>query len=87
MKFNGITTFYPTEELPVSLTLSAFLEQLRSEKIGVGYQPVRLIYQGDSNQEKELVETCLVEDSVDLQKEFPYTEFLCMLHKLIRNKT
>lgn len=29
----------------------------------------------------------MVEDSVDINKEFPYTDFLCMLHKLIRNKS
>jgi len=86
LKFNGITTLVPSEELPASQTLWAFIEQLRYEKIGVAYQPLRLVYAGES-QEKEMIETCLVEDSVDINKEFPYTEFLCMLHKLIRNKS
>jgi hypothetical protein len=54
--------------------------------VGVTYQPLRLIYAGDV-QEREMIESCLVEDSVDINKEFPYNEFMQMLHKLIRNKT
>ena len=46
---------------------------------------MRLVYAGDAS-EKELVEQCLVEDATETMKEFNYTEFLCTLHKLIRNK-
>lgn len=48
---------------------------------------MRMVYVGDNVAEKEFQELCLVEDSADVNKEFPYSEFLCMLHKLIRNKT
>ncbi len=68
------------------MTLWSFIEQIRYEKVGGANAPLRLIYAGDQN-EKELIENCMVEDSVDVNREFPYTDFLCMLHKLIRNKT
>ena len=85
MKFNGVSTFTPVEDSEPSVMLSQLIEQLRSEKCGGSYAPLRLVYAGDSS-EKELIENCLVEDSTDVQKEFPYSEFLCSLHKLIRNK-
>ena len=75
----------PMEGSDISNTLWAFIEHIRYEKIGVSYQPLRLIYAGDT-QEREMIESCLIEDSVDINKEFPYSEFFCMLHKLIRNK-
>lgn len=81
-----MTTFAPTEGLEASSLLWNLIEQLRYEKMGVAYQPLRLVLGGDG-QEKELIEQCLVEDSADINKEFPYTDFLCMVHKLIRNKT
>jgi len=34
----------------------------------------------------ELFQSCLVEDALDKQNEFPYQDFLCMLHKRIRAK-
>ena len=86
LKFNGITTFGPIEGYDASNTLSQFIEQLRSEKCGGSYTPLRLVYAGDSS-EKEIIETCMVEDSTDINKEFPYSDFLCSLHRLIRNKT
>lgn len=86
LKFNGITTFTPIEEQEASMKLSQLIEQIRNEKGGCTYQPLRLIYAG-SKDEKIIMESCLVEDSADINKDFPYSEFLCMLHKLIRNKT
>lgn len=65
MKFNNVTTFVPVEGSSQAALLSQFIEQLRSEKCGGSYAPLRLVYAGDQN-EKELVETCLVEDSVDI---------------------
>ncbi len=85
MKFNGVTTYQPLEASPHAALLTQFMEQLRLEKCGGSYMPLRLVYAGDSS-EKELIESCMVEDSLDAQKEFPYSEFLCSLHKLIRNK-
>jgi hypothetical protein len=80
-----VTTFAPLEGSTHSVLLAAFIEQLRTEK-GGSYSPQRLVYAGDTLQERELIEQCLVEDSTDVQKEFPYSEFLCSLHKLIRSK-
>ena len=64
LKFNGVTTFAPLEGSDVSATLSALIEQLRQEKSGCSYAPLRLVYAGDSN-EKEMLESCLVEDSLN----------------------
>lgn len=58
---------------------------MRAEKTGCAYAPLRLVYAGDAN-EKEMLDACMVEDSINNDKEFPYSEFLCTLHKLIRNK-
>lgn len=85
LKFNGVTTYAPLDGSPHAALLSQFMEQLRSEKCGGSYMPLRLVYAGDSS-EREMIEACMVEDSLDVQKEFPYSEFLCSLHKLIRNK-
>lgn len=86
MKFNQVTTFAPLEGSPASTALSQLIEQLRSEKTGGSYQPLRLVYAGDGN-EKEMLDSCMVEDSINNDKEFAYTEFLCLLHKLIRAKS
>jgi hypothetical protein len=43
------------------------------------------VYAGDGS-EKEMLDSCMVEDSINTNNEFPYSEFLCTLHKLIRNK-
>ena len=85
MKFSGITTFAPIEGSDLSAVLSQLIEQLRSEKSGGSYAPLRLVYAGDSS-EKEMFDNCLVEDTINQSNEFPYSEFLCTLHKLIRNK-
>ena len=86
MKFSGVTTYTPVEGSEQGALLTAFIEQLRSEKFGGAYSPLRLVYSGaDVATEKEIAETCFVEDSNDINKEFPYSDFLCMLHKLIRN--
>ena len=81
-----MTTFAPTETLEASTRLWQLIEQIRYEKNGGAYAPLRLILAGDAA-EKELFETSLVEDSADFNREFPYSDFLCMLHKLIRSKT
>ena len=85
LKFNGVTAFAPLEDSPASQLLCQFVEAVRCEKTGLTYQPLRLVYAGDA-QEREMIESCLIEDSVDINKEFPYSEFMQMLHKLIRNK-
>lgn len=85
LKFNGVTAFAPVEGSNASAILYALIEQLRSEKTGSSYAPLRLVYAGDSS-EKEMLDSCLVEDSINQSNEFPYSEFLCTLHKLIRNK-
>lgn len=85
LKFSGVTAFVPLES-EVSQRLSSLIEQIRTER-GGSYPPMRMIYVGDNVAEKEFQELCLVEDSADINKEFPYSDFLCMLHKLIRNKT
>lgn len=64
LKFNGVTTFAPLEGSDISATLSALIEQLRQEKSGCSYAPLRLVYAGDSN-EREMLESCLVEDSLN----------------------
>jgi hypothetical protein len=81
-----VTTFAPVDSLDTSMRLWQFIEQIRYEKSAGAYAPLRLILAGDAA-EKELFESCLIEDSVDVNKEFPYSEFLCMLHKLIRSKS
>ena len=85
MKFSLVTQFTPAEGSEAGNLLFAFIEQLRAEKGGVAYAPLKIIYPQDPL-EKEALDSCLVEDSIEINKEFPYSEFLCMLHKLIRNK-
>jgi hypothetical protein len=41
---------------------------------------------GTDKRERELVNECLVEDSVDKNADFPYADFLQMLYKLIQAK-
>ena len=86
LKFNGVTAFTPLEDSDASTRLWQLIEQIRYEKNGGSQAPLRLVLAGDPS-EKEMFETCLIEDSVDINKEFPYSDFLCMLHKLIRSKT
>jgi hypothetical protein len=64
MKFSGVTTFAPIEGSDLSAMLSQLIEQLRSEKSGGSYAPLRLVYAGDSS-EKEMFDNCLVEDSIN----------------------
>lgn len=85
LRLNQVKTFYPVEGASASSTLWQLIEEIRYTKGGLPYAPVRLVLAGD-NMEREVLESCLVEDSVDINKEFPYNDFLCMLHKLIRNK-
>jgi hypothetical protein len=87
MKQNNVYQFIPVEELEHSVKFSQLVEQLRAEKGGGAYQPLRLVYAGDVLQEREFMEMCLVEDSQDQNKDFLYQDFLCMLHKLIRSKS
>jgi len=47
---------------------------------------VRVFLDTDKKSVNSLFEECLVEDTVDVQSEFPYQDFLCMLHKRIRAK-
>lgn len=46
LKFNGVTTFAPLEGSQPSMLLSQFIEQLRSEKFGGAYAPLRLVIEG-----------------------------------------
>jgi len=63
LKFNGVTSFAPVEGLDASTTLWNFIEQIRYEKIGVAYAPLRIIYGGEYTNEKEFLENVFVEDS------------------------
>ena len=80
-----MTSFTVLDGSEISAVLSQLIEQIRTEKSGGSYAPLRLVYAGDSS-EKEMFDNCLVEDSINQTNEFPYSEFLCTLHKLIRNK-
>jgi len=62
------------------------IDQLRLEKGGGSYAPLRVILAGDREQELEMQEECLIEDSSNNNQEFSYSDFLHMLHKLIRSK-
>ena len=85
MKFNQVVQFAPVEGSDNSQMLWNLIEQLRAEKAGAPYAPLKIIFPGDP-QEKEVLESCYIEDSAETNKEFPYSDFLCTLHKLIRNK-
>ncbi len=84
MKFNHVTYFQPLET-PESQALSGLIEQIRAEKTG-SYAPLKLLMAGDAS-ESESLQSFLVEDSTNVNKEFPYSDFLCMLHRLIRHKS
>jgi len=43
-----VTTFTPLEGSEASQLLWQFIEQIRYEKTGVSYAPLRLIYAGDA---------------------------------------
>lgn len=75
MKLTGVDTFYPVEDNEINTLLASFLEQIKSEKSAGAYPPVRIMY-GADKRERELVNECLVEDSVDKNSDFPYSDFL-----------
>ena len=60
------------------------IEQIKAEKGGAALSPVRVFIDGDQNSTNMLLEECVVEDTIDKNSEFPYQDFLCMLHKRIR---
>ena len=82
---SGVSTFAPTES-PASGVLNTLIEQLRYEKAGTAgaYPPVRVFVDGDKKGMEALFDECLVEDAMDKNSEFPYSDFLSMLHKRIR---
>ena len=47
MKFNGVTTFTPLEDSDPSTRLWQLIEQIRYEKVGGSYAPLRLVMAGD----------------------------------------
>lgn len=61
---------------------------MRYEKGGTAgaYAPIRIFLDGDKGGLTRLYDECLIEDAVDPNAEFPYQEFLRMLHKRIRTK-
>jgi len=87
---SGHTPFTAVEDSEPSQIVNTLIEQIRYEKGGTAgaYSPIRIFVDGDTKKafNKILIEECLVEESVDRQREFPYQEFLCFLHKRIRSK-
>jgi len=83
-----VSPFVPDETQEASTILNNFLEQIRYEKGGAAgaCAPVRVWVEGDPKVKDILFDECLVEDAVDKNTEFPYQDFLCMLHKRIRAK-
>lgn len=77
--------FIPTDSA-ASQILNNLIEQLRYEKGGTAgaYPPVRVFVDGDKKGVEMLFDECLVEDAMDKNTEFPYSDFLSMLHKRIR---
>lgn len=47
MRFSGVTAYAPLEGSSEAALLSQFAEQLRSEKCGGAYAPMRLVFAGD----------------------------------------
>ena len=82
---SGVSPFTPTESAASGI-LNTLIEQLRYEKAGTAgaYPPVRVFVDGDKKGMEVLFDECLVEDAVDKNSEFPYSDFLSMLHKRIR---
>ena len=77
------------EDSEASQILFSLIEQIRNEMGGTGgaISPDRIFVDGDKAGINEIIfQECLVEEAVDKQTEFPYQEFLCMLHKRIRAK-
>ena len=85
MKAEGIETFYPVEGSEPSELLSQMIEQIKAEKSAGPYPQLKIIY-GADKRERELMNLCLCEDSVDKAKDFPYSDFIVMLHKSIQNR-
>lgn len=84
---SGVTPYAPIES-EASQIIHSLLEQLRYEKGGTAgaYAPIRIFLDGDKGGLTRLYDECLIEDAVDPNAEFPYQEFLRMLHKRIRTK-
>ena len=82
---SGVSSFTPTESAASGI-LNSLIEHLRYEKAGTAgaYPPVRVFVDGDTKGMEVLFDECLVEDAVDKNSEFPYSDFLSMLHKRIR---
>ena len=82
---SGVSPYTPIETAASGI-LNTLIEQLRYEKAGTAgaYPPVRVFVDGDKKGMEMLFDECLVEDAVDKNSEFPYSDFLSMLHKRIR---
>uniref|UniRef100_A0A7S3IHI3 Uncharacterized protein n=1 Tax=Strombidium inclinatum TaxID=197538 RepID=A0A7S3IHI3_9SPIT len=85
---SGSTPFAPVEGLPASEILGTLVEQLRYEMGGTAgsYAPVRVFLDGDQQGTTELYTDYLIEDTVDKNSEFNYQDFLCLLHKKVKEK-
>lgn len=70
---SGVTAFQPIET-EASQILFNLLEQIRYEKGGTAgaYSPIRVYIEGDMNILAAVYDSCLVEDAIDKNTEFPY---------------
>ena len=78
-----MTPFNPIETEACGILIQ-LLEPLKFETLGA-QQPVRLVLAGDKGALTMLYDATMIEDAIDSNLEFPYQEFLSMLHKRIRN--
>ncbi len=85
---SGSTPFAAVEGLPASEILGSLVEQLGYEMGGTAgsYPPVRIYLDGDQQGTAELCQDYLIEDTVDKNNEFNYQDFLCLLHKKVKEK-
>ena len=85
---SGTSPYTVVDRSESSQILNSLIEQIRYEKGGTAgaFAPVRVFIDGDMKGQEELFNECLVEEAVDKNTEFPYQDFLCMLHKRIRTK-
>ena len=81
MRYNGFSALDPecTNE-----KLTSLIDCLRTDN-GGAYQDLQVVLEEDVG-EKPLKLAALVEDAGSKDREFNYTDFLCHLHKLIREK-
>jgi len=80
--YHGISTLETQMDTDAYQRIINITEQLRSENDGT-YQPIQVVLDGSMRQ-KQLKLYAMIEDTMNKNREFTYSDFMAHLHTLIR---